>query len=402
MDRRELKRVSQRLEVFTSELFDSFVRREQLSWGRKYLGGLMLDGRRKSIQPMAERLGEHDHQGLSQFVNQSTWAVEPVREALAVRMFAELDPELLVIDDVGFPKQGRDSVGVARMYSGALGKVGNCQIGVSLTIATDTASCPVNWRLFLPESWDADTERRTKCGVPAEVRHVPKWQLALDQIDDLIEWGLEVPTVAADTAYGDVTDFRLALEQRGLSYVVQVKPTTTARALDEVPRSAEYGGRGQPPKAQYELPLSSLAELAANADPDAWERLTYRTTAADRELTSRFLVMQIRPANRKIPRTELRELPPAVMVCEWPSGDENPARYWLSNLPADTAPESLARLAKLRWRIEQDYRELKHGLGLDHFEGRSWRGWQHHVTLASVAHAFLTIERRDPKVPAPA
>jgi len=184
--------------------------------------------------------------------------------------------------------------------------------------------------------------------------------------------------------------------------VVQVKSATTAHGADELPQQPKYQGRGQPPKAQYPTCARRLSQIATCAPADKWVQRVYRRRGDDTPLTSRFLVLAVRPASRRIAKGPDRELPERLLICEWPDGAQTPERYWLSNLPADTDPDHLAYLAKGRWRIEQDYRELKHGLGLDHFEGRSWRGWHHHVTLASIAHAFLTTERQNPKVPAPA
>ena len=202
----ELSRVRGRLVGFAEEVLAPLARKDQRRWGEVYLRGLMLDGRRKSIEPMAARLPDGDEQCLQQFVNQSPWGWEPVQRRLAVRMSAEIVPEAWVLDDTGFPKFGRQSVGVARQYCGALGKIGNCQIGVSVSGVTAQASCPLNWRLFLPEEWD-DDPRRVVCRVPDDVRHEPKWQLALAMIDELRDWGLTPPVVLGDAAYGDITVF---------------------------------------------------------------------------------------------------------------------------------------------------------------------------------------------------
>jgi hypothetical protein len=232
----QLRRVRTRLTAFAEDLFASVPRKDQRRWGQTYLRGLLLDGKRKSIQPMATRLANGDpqadpyalEQALQQFVNQSPWDWTAVRWRLAKRMTAAIQPQAWVIDDTGFPKFGRHSVGVAPQYCGALGKVANCQIGVSVHAVTDQASCPINWRLFLPESWDADVERRRKAHVPPDQRHRPKWQLALDMLDELAGWELVPPVVLADAAYGEVSEVRLGLEQRALAYVVQVPGTISA------------------------------------------------------------------------------------------------------------------------------------------------------------------------------
>ncbi len=226
----ELAAVRGRLEEFAAEMFAPLVRADQRDKGATYVRGLLLDGRRKSMQPRAERLGV-DHQGLQQFVSSSTWAVEPVRERLAHRAVAVIDPDAWVVDDTGFVKDGTASPGVARQYSGTLGKVGNCQVGVSISAVTDAASCPLDWRLFLPERWDdaaaaseeaaaAARDRRERAGIPAEARHREKWRLALEMIDELVGWGLAPPVVVADAGYGDIAEFRDGLTARGRPYVV--------------------------------------------------------------------------------------------------------------------------------------------------------------------------------------
>lgn len=400
LSERELSRVRGRLVEFAAEMFESMARKDQRRWGEVYLRGLMLDGKRKSIEPMAARLADGDEQCLQQFVNQSPWDPVPVRRALARRMAAEIGAEGWVIDDTGFPKFGKMSVGVARQYSGSLGKVGNCQVAVSVNAATDSASCPLDWRLFLPESWDEDSEfnqdRRVRAGLPGDVHHVEKWRLALEMIDELIGWGVGPPVILADGAYGDNTEFRQELAQRELGYVLDVKSTTSAYPEGVKPERPEYQGRGQPPKSRYRQAPSSLAELALAAGETQAVTVCWREGTRG-EMTSRFLALRVRPANialRRAAHDNGEELPLQWLICEWPEHKPEPVKYWLSNLPADTSIEDLVRLGKLRWRIEHDYRELKDALGLDHFEGRTYRGFNHHVTLVSVAHAFLTLERR--------
>jgi SRSO17 transposase len=216
-DPAELARVRRRLVAFATEVFEPLARADQRRWGEVYLRGLMLDGKRKSIQPMASRLPDGNEQALQQFISQSPWDWRPVRQRLATQMTAAVDPDAWIVDDTGFPKFGNASVGVARQYSGTLGKVANCQAGVSIHAATDQASCPIDWRLFLPESWDADTARRRAAHLPEAVRHRPKWQLVLDMLDELGGWGGAPPVVVADAGYGDSGELRLGLEARGLA-----------------------------------------------------------------------------------------------------------------------------------------------------------------------------------------
>jgi SRSO17 transposase len=407
----QLRRIRTRLVAFAEDLFESIPRKDQRRWGQTYLRGLLLDGKRKSIQPMATRLARGDpqadadafEQALQQFVNQSPWDPVPVRRRLAQRMTAAIGPQAWVIDDTAFPKFGRHSVGVAPQYCGALGKVANCQVGVSIHAATDQASCPLDWRLFLPGSWDDDAQRRRTAHVPQAERHRPKWQLALELLDELADWDLVAPVLLADAAYGEVGEFRLGLEQRELTYVVQVPGTISAYPQEVAPETVPYAGRGRPPVARYLKRRSSLRQLVLAAGERAAHTVTWREGADGEQLVSRFVALCVRPAGIRLRRaTRGGELPVRWLLAEWPAGEPEPTKYWLANLPKTTPLQQLVHLAKLRWRVEHDYRELKDALGLDHFEGRSWQGWHHHVTLVSVAHAFVTLERLDPKARASA
>jgi SRSO17 transposase len=394
-------------------MFAPLSRSDQRDKGATYVRGLLLDGRRKSMQPMAERLGV-DHQGLQQFVSSSTWAVEPVRERLARRAIEVIAPDAWVVDDTGFVKDGTASPGVARQYSGTLGKVGNCQIGVSICAVTDAASCPLNWRLFLPQGWDdaaaatpeaaaAIAARRARAGIPAEVRHHPKWRLALEMLDELAGWGLRPPVVAADAGYGNNGDFRAGITARGSHYVAAVDGDLTAHAQGVVPTLKPYSGRGRRPRPRYRTRPMGLREHALAAGHHAARQVTWREGSRG-PMTSRFLALRVRPAGRK-PTARLGadgSLPDAWLLAEWPPEATEPTDYWLSDLPEDTPLPELVRLAKIRWRIEHDYRELKTGLGLDHFEGRTFTGWHRHVTLVTAAQLFLTVLRSSPKAATPA
>jgi SRSO17 transposase len=290
---------------------------------------------------------------------------------------------------------------------------------------TDWASAAIDWRLFLPASWDdAAAEdsgaaagirrRRARCKIPGEVRHREKWRLALDMLDEITGaeaaggWGLPRRPVTADAGYGEITAFRLGLEARGLPYVVAVKAATSAYLASAAPQTVDYTGRGRPPVPRYRDQPASLRALVLDAGRKACRYVTWRhgtkkgpgnRTAAMR---SRFTALRVRPANRDIPRAEDGTLPERWLIAEWPPGHTEPTDYWLSDLPPGTSLRDLVRLAKIRWRIEHDYRELKDGLGLDHFEGRSYAGWHRHVTLTALAQAFCTQLRYDPKAPAPA
>ncbi len=416
MDAAALVEVDEQLDSFVNEVFSSLARKDRVATAGVYARGLLLNGERKSMQPMADRLGV-DHQRLQQFVTSSPWKVEPVRMVLSRKACELIGPDAWVVDDTGFAKDGDASACVARQYSGTLGKVGNCQIAVSVHAATDTASCPLNWRLFMPERWDdacADdpdaasviAARRAKSAIPDDERHRPKWEQALGMIDQLLDWGRpRPPVVAADAGYGECAQFRAGLTERGLPYVVAVRAATSLYPADARPQAPEYSGFGRPPsRARYRVPKSSCKDLVTAADPDSWHEVTWRQGTRsgpnnpDADMRSRFAALRVRPAGHRVPRAADGTIDEVWLIAEWPTDTTEPTDYWLSTLPADTPIHELVRLAKLRWRIEHDYRELKVALGLDHFEGRSWLGWHHHATLATAAHLFLTTLRlNDPK-----
>jgi SRSO17 transposase len=429
MTPQEMAEVRPRLLEFAAEMLGGLPRKDQRAAGELYVRGLLTDGQRKSMQPMAARLGV-DHQRLQQFITSSTWDYVAVRRNVA-RWFAAGQPvEALVVDDTGFPKDGTASPCVARQYSGTLGKIANCQVGVSVHLVSERASCAADWRLSCPESWDdamlADPVaaararyRRGRAGIPDEVRHAGKWRLALEMTEEMTApggWGVleEItaasgarPVVVTDAGYGDNTAFRLELDTRGWQYAAAVKGTTRAYAGDARPvRRSLGGGPGRPPGPACPGPPANLRQLAiAHADqirPVTWRQGT-RATKGNPEaaMTSCFLAIRVRPANRDIPRAEDGSLPDCWLLAEWPPEADEPTDYWLSTLPGDTPVAELVRLAKIRWRVEHDYRELKTGLGLGHFEGRSFTGWHRHVTLAALAQAFCTMIRADPEVRAP-
>ncbi len=413
----ELRAAQARWEAFAAEVFAPLGRADQRRWGERYVRGLLGAGGRKSMEPMAARLGV-DRQGLQQFLADSPWSHQMVLAELAWRMEPVIRPAAWVVDDVSFPKDGHASPGVAAQYCGALGKTANCQVAPSVHLVTDAASCSVNWRLFLPVEWDraaapaeeADRveRRRRRARIPDAVGHVPKWQLALDMVDELRCWGLDPPLVVADEGYGQDGAFREGLTERGLAYAVAVKGTTTAYPGDEVPERPPYSGRGRPTVPAYPQPHTTLRQLALQKGRSVARTVTWRQGSKAgkhnprAEMRSRFLALRVRPANRTIRRAADGSLPECWLLAEWPPGSAEPTDYWLSTLPADTPLRALVRLAKIRWRVEHDYRELKDGLGLDHFEGRSYLGWHRHVTLTALAQAFCTSLRYDPKAPAPA
>ena len=350
----ELAAVRERLEAFADDVFGSLPRKDQRARGACYLRGLMLDGRRKSVEPMAQRLGEVHYQALHHFVAVSPWDWRPVRRRLAERLVAALGPTAWAADDTGFPKDGTHSVGVQRQYSGTLGKTANCQLGVSVNAVTEQASCPLDWRLFVPESWDGDLERRAACHLPARVRHRPKWQLVLDMLDELGAWGLVPPVLVADAGYGEVGEFRQGLDDRQIPYVVQVKADTSAYPEQVRPATAPYAGRGRRPRPRYRDKPSSLKQLALAAGRSAGVDLIWRRGSKGLQ-RSRFLALRVRPAGIT-PRRQAAaradadgvgwELPTRWLLVEWPTSAAEPVKYWLSNLPETTPMVELVRLGQ--------------------------------------------------------
>ncbi|MGH7536160.1 MAG: IS701 family transposase, partial [Gemmatimonadales bacterium] len=272
MNAKELARSRARLVQYLADLLAPLGRSDRRHWGEVYIRGLLLDGERKSIEPLAQRLPEGNVQALQQLVGQSPWDEAPVREHLARRLAQELTPRAgWVVDEVGFPKQGKHSVGVARQYCGTLGKVGNCQVAVSLNYTTDNGSFPVDWRLYLPERWTQDPARCAAARVPPGTRFQTKWELALACCDQARAWGVPDGVVLADAGYGKVTAFREGLEARRLPYVVEADGTLTAWTMPQTRQPVPYPGRGRRPKPQYVgPPPATLATLAAQLPRTAW------------------------------------------------------------------------------------------------------------------------------------
>jgi len=369
---------------------------------RDYCVGLMLPCERKSVEPMAAVTAPGrtaaQHQSLLHFVGQAPWSDEKVltkvRETVLPQIERHGPIEAWIIDDTGFPKQGRHSVGVARQYCGQLGKQDNCQVAVSLSIANRHASLPVAYRLYLPEQWVADDGRRRKTGVPEDIVFKTKPQIALDQIREACEAGLPRGVVLMDAGYGANTDLRTDIAALGLTYVAGILPNTTVWAPGMAPlRPKRWSGRGRPPRLirrdRNHQPIS-VKELALSLPAKAWRIIAWREGSAER-LTSRFARLRVRVAHRDYNLTRSR--PEEWLLIEWPNGEAEPTKYWLSTIPEKIAFHRLVDLAKLRWRIERDYQELKQEVGLGHFEGRGWRGFHHHATLCIAAYGFLISER---------
>lgn len=369
---------------------------------RSYCAGLLLPGARKSVEPMAARMEpgrvQAAHQSLHHFVAKSEWSDEAVLGAVRARVLPLIvrhgAVRALIVDDTATPKKGTHSVGVARQYCGQLGKQENCQVAVSLSVANDHASLPVAHRLYLPREWADDPDRRARAGVPEEMVFQTKPQIALGQLRAALEAGVTAPAVLADAAYGTDTDFRDGITALGLPYVVGIQSSTSLWPPGVAPLPPKrWSGRGRPPslirRDAEHRPVSAKAMALALPKP-AWRRVIWRE-ATNAPLVSRFAALRVRPAHRDDHRSTAR--PEEWCLIEWPVGEPEPTKYWLSTLPANTTRRTLVDTAKLRWRIERDYQELTQELGLGHYEGRGWRGFHHHATLCIAAYGFLIAER---------
>src|SRR5215469_2695352 len=397
MTPRELKALDRRLTAFLERLLAPLGRRERRHWARVYIEGLLLDGERKSIEPLASRIPGADVQALRQFVGQSPWAVEAVQQQLARQVVDLLsDPEVWILDETSFPKAGEHSVGVARQYCGALGKVANCQVAVTLHWASAEASCPLGWQLYLPRAWIDDVQRAQEVKLPEGIVYRSQAELALELVDQMLSWGVPRLPVVADSAYGNSFEFREQLRRRQLFYVMAVEPKTVVWTEDPnaipVPPSAPTGRpRRYPPLASMPAP-QDLASVARQLPASAWKRVNWRTGTRGPQ-RSRCASLKVWAAHG----WRAQEHPERVaewLLIEWPEGEDRPSKYWLAQLgPARPGLRRLMKMAHARWRIEMDYRELKDELGLDHFEGRHWLGWYHHVVLVTLAYAFLRSEQ---------
>lgn len=390
MDKQTLREVRSRLEAFLEPLLGLMGRAERRRWGAFYVQGLLLEGGRKTAAGMAARYGG-DEQALQQFVSQSPWDWMAVRRELAIRMTREAGPRAAwILDDTGFPKKGDHSVGVARQYSGTLGKVGNCQIGVSLNYATDDGCFPIDFQLYLPESWTENQARRQKARIPPEVTFKRKWQLGLEMIDRARAWGLAGEVVVADAGYGVVTEFRTALRERKLCYMVGIPGDVGVWRQPVEPDVPTYQGRGRPRTRARNLPKPErVLELAKSLPAEDWTEVVWREGTKG-PMKGRFAGLRVQPSHGHV-QGKVTE-PVQWLLVEWPPEEAQPTKFWLSNLPEGTTLRELVYWAKIRWWVEQNYQQLKDELGLDHFEGRSWVGWHHHVTLTMIAFDFLVLE----------
>jgi SRSO17 transposase len=369
---------------------------------KNYCKGLLLPGERKSIEPMAARLDGENIQSMRQslhhLVAKAPWQddvlLEQVRNYVLPAMQKHGPVVAWIVDDTGFPKKGKHSVGVTRQYCGQVGKQENCRVAVSLSVATWGSSLPVEYRLYLPKEWAEDAERREKTEVPEEVEFQTKPAIALDQIRAAVAANLDRGVVLADAAYGINTEFRDGLTELKLQYVVGVQSSMTVWEPGKQPLPAKPRGRmGRPPRllqrSTDHQPVS-VKQLAMRLPTTAFREITWRE-AGERKLKSRFAAVRVRPAHRDYEQAEPHQ--EEWLLIEWPREEKEPTKYWVSTLPPTTKLKALIKMAKHRWIIERDYEELKQELGLGHFEGRNWRGFHHHATLCIAAYGFLVAER---------
>src|SRR5215204_3194118 len=358
---------------------------------RDYCTGLMLPGERKSVEPMAARTAPArtaaQHQSLLHFVANAAWSDEDVltkvRELVLPAIEKNGPIEAWIIDDTSFPKQGKHSVGVHHQYCGQLGKQANCQVAVSLSIANHAASLPVAYRLYLPKDWAEDQSRRHKAGVPEEVSFKTKPEIALEHIRWACAMGLPGDLVLLDAGYGHDSKLRTGITELEKVYVAGIQPQTLVWAPGTRLGRAPKKGRRDAPNA---MPVK---EIALRLRAKAWHTIAWRE-GTNELLSSRFARVRVHVASKhERPTKPAKEW----LLIEWPEGEDEPTKYWLSTLPQNISFRDLVDAAKLRWRIERDYEELKQEVGLGHFEGRGWRGFHHHATMCIAAYGFLISER---------
>jgi SRSO17 transposase len=393
--------VVDRLAVYFADVASGLVRSEQRWAAEYYARALMMDGARKSLEPMVARMGgtSVEYEALQHFLADSPWDPAVIDRAVAERVCAVIEPVAWVLDDTGVPKYGRHSPGVKRQYSGTLGKIGSCQIAVSLHAVSTKGTVPLGFQLYVPEDWCADPVRRRETKIPASVEFQTKPTLGGELIARAAGWKIRRAPVLGDQAYGNDTKLRSRLHADGIDYVLSIAPECDMfdpSTVFTVPER-KPGSRGPAPSAlATETQPRPITELVAGLDPKAFGPVAFRDIDGG-QLVSRFAFVRVIAAH---PVTRGRQTPREEwLIIEWPEGHEHPSDYWISNLPASTEPEQLARLARLRWMIELDYKQLKGELGLDHYEGRSYLGFHHHCSLVTAAHGFLTLERQNPNHP---
>lgn len=372
------------MDEFVGQLTTEMTRPQQRRFA-EYAVALLLPGERKSMEPLAARIDPAHamprYKTFQRFISGSEWDDRAVRGAAFRWAQSALlgDGKALgwVIDDTGFVKKGEHSVFVHRQYTGTAGKVCNCQVGVSLSVVTEQQSMPVDFELYMPQGWAEDKARRAECRVPQGLEFRTKPEIALELIETAVEQGVEQAPVLADSAYGDVGRFRMELEMLGLEYVVGIHGPTTVIRPRKLPAA---GGES----------TIAVRELALAVGQQAFRRVSWRE-GTKKELASHFHATAVELP--KDPGKAYRQGRKLWLLIEWPKGEAAPTKFWLCHLRRRPGMEPLVVLAKARWLIERDYEDLKGELGLDHFEGRSYGGWHHHVTMCIAAYAFLLAER---------
>jgi SRSO17 transposase len=392
--------VLERLHAYAREFRPLFGRIDRYLHGRTYLHGLLLDGERKSIEPLSRRVPGGDEQALQQFVNQSPWEAAPVLRAYRARMAEAFADEggLIVVDDTSFPKQGKHSVGVARQYCGALGKAANCQVAVSLHYAGPAGDYPLGLRLFLPEAWTAAPERLDRARVPGDERAArAKWQIALDLLDEVRAEGLPHALVAADAGYGAGGEFRAGLEARQERYIVGLLGEELV--FPEPPRWVVRAPkpRGRPPTRAH-LAEDAPRPVAVKELAECLERRPVRWREGTKGwLEAEFAWVRVWVGHRWERGVPIGAIPDPAESARWLLVEwrrDGTVKYALSNLPPETTVEQAVPRWKERWQVERGYLQLKDELGLDHFEGRSWTGFHHHAAMTFLAYGFLVLERK--------
>jgi len=397
-----LPNIEARFRAYAEKLSTALGHADRVEPFQAYCTGLLLPVERKSVEPMAAQLAPGQvsakHQSLHHLVAKASWSDEAVmkavRDYVLPRMQSQGQILAWIVDDTGFPKKGRHSVGVARQYCGPLGKQDNCQCAVSVSVASAYASLPVAYRLYLPQEWAADRGRRTQVGVPEEIAFQTKPEIALEQLRTLTGTDTPKGVVLADAAYGNDSEFRRGVRCLHLSYMLGIQKSTKVWLPGAAPLPPpEYSGCGRPPKLPRRSPEHapvSVLQAAQTLPESAYQTIAWRE-GTKQKLSSRFAAVRVREGHRYYWRSNLP--PEEWLLIEWPEGEAEPAKYWLSNLAVAVSLEELVAIAKLRWRIERDYQELKQEIGLGHFEGRGWRGFHHHATLCIAAYGFLVAER---------
>jgi SRSO17 transposase len=383
-----------RFDRFVEPFLDAWRHKKRRQWASLYLQGLLLPGERKSIEPLAARVAPGHDQELRHFVSESTWNEHDIEHVLWNKADQLLggDDAFLIVDDTALPKKGSESVGVAHQYCGALGKQANCQSLVSLTLARNDVPLPISLRLYLPESWATDKERRARVGVPEDVAFRPKWRIALDEVRRLKREGVRFGTALADAGYGVCAEFRRGLTDEGLLWAVGIISEQKFYPVNARSRMPRPGRLGRPRVRAIPTHARRTAkDIIAHLGEKAWRRISWRDGTKG-PLEAEFIAVRVRAADGPATRDGVH-LPgdEAWLVAERRHTGE--IKYHLTNHPAGTSPKALAAAIKARWSCEQAHQQLKEELGLDHFEGRTWRGLHHHALMTLICFAFLQRER---------